>query len=59
VISRLHPHFRRDFARLPRDIQQRARDAYRRFQVDPAHPGLQFKPLRDDPTELVSVGEEG
>ena len=45
MISRLHPTFRRDFARLPRDIQQRARDAYRRFQADPAHPGLQFKRL--------------
>jgi hypothetical protein len=45
VISRLHPRFRRDFARLPRDIQQRARNAYRRFQADPTHPGLQFKPL--------------
>lgn len=29
----------------PRDIQQRARDAYRRFQTDPMHPGLQFKRL--------------
>ncbi len=45
MISRLHPHFRRDFARLPRDIQQRARNAYRRFQADPTNPGLQFKPL--------------
>ena len=45
MISRLHPRFRRDFARLPRDIQQRARNAYRRFQADPTHPGLQFKPL--------------
>ena len=45
MISRLHPHFRRDFARLPREIQQRARNAYRRFQADPTHPGLQFKRL--------------
>lgn len=45
MISRLHPSFHRDFARLPREIQQRARDAYRRFQADPTHPGLQFKRL--------------
>lgn len=45
MISRLHPLFRRDFVRLPRDIQQRARGAYRRFQADPAHPSLQFKRL--------------
>ena len=45
MISRLHPSFRRDFSRLPLEVQQRARDAYRRFQVDPQHPGLQFKRL--------------
>ncbi len=45
MISRLHPHFRRDFVRLPREIQQRAREAYRRFQADSAHPSLQFKRL--------------
>jgi hypothetical protein len=45
VTSRLHLSFRRRFAKLPREIQQRAREAYRRFQADPKHPGLQFKPL--------------
>lgn len=45
MISRLHPSFRRDFAKLPRDIQRRAREAYRQFKSDPAHPGLQFKRL--------------
>jgi hypothetical protein len=29
--------------KLPRNIQQQARSAYRRFKVDPEHPGLQFK----------------
>ena len=43
--SRLHPSFRQAFAKLPADIQRRARTAYRRFQADPAHPGLQFKRL--------------
>jgi hypothetical protein len=45
VISRLHKSFRRDFAKLPKEIQQRARKAYGRFKVDPSHPALQFKPL--------------
>jgi mRNA-degrading endonuclease RelE of RelBE toxin-antitoxin system len=45
VISRLHKSFRRDFAKLPRNIQQRARAAYRRFQADPSHPSLEFKRL--------------
>jgi mRNA-degrading endonuclease RelE of RelBE toxin-antitoxin system len=45
VISRLHPSFRRDFSKLPRAIQERARSAYRRFQDDPNHPSLQFKSL--------------
>jgi hypothetical protein len=45
VISKTHLKFRRDFARLPGPVQHRARDAYRRFQSDPSHPALQFKPL--------------
>jgi mRNA-degrading endonuclease RelE of RelBE toxin-antitoxin system len=45
VNSRLHPAFRRAFAKLPRDVQQRTKAAYRRFQSDPFHPGLQFKRL--------------
>ena len=56
--SRLHPSFRRDFAKLPRDIQQRARAAYRRFKTDPTHPGLQFKPLHSTlPLWSVRVSE--
>jgi len=45
VKSRLHPSFRRAFTKLPPLIQHRARAAYRRFQANPQHPGLQFKPL--------------
>lgn len=41
--SRLHPDFRRCLAKLPPDIRERARDAYRRFATDPSHPGLRFK----------------
>lgn len=45
MISKLHQNFRRDFSKLPREIQLRAKNAYRRFQVDPTHPSLQFKAL--------------
>ena len=45
MTSRLHASFRRDFDQLPRDVQRRARAAYRRFAADPGHPGLQFKRL--------------
>jgi mRNA-degrading endonuclease RelE of RelBE toxin-antitoxin system len=58
VISRLHPSFRREFAKLPRDIQQRARVAYQRFKAEPTHPGLQFKPLHSTlPLWSVRVSE--
>lgn len=46
MISRLAPAFRKDFARLPANVQQRARQAYRQFQSDPTHPSLHFKPLQ-------------
>ena len=45
MISRLHPDFRRNFSKLPRNLQRRARRAYKRFKADPSHPSLQFKPL--------------
>ena len=48
MISRLHPSFRRDFDRLPGDIRERAREAYRRFGEDPNHPGLRFKRLHSE-----------
>lgn len=48
MISRLHPRFRRDLDRLPADMRQRAREAYRRFAADPAHPGLRFKRLHSE-----------
>lgn len=45
MISRLHPSFRSDFSKLPKEIQQRAKLAYKRFQEDSNHPSLQFKRL--------------
>ncbi|WP_148073203.1 ParE family toxin-like protein [Bythopirellula goksoeyrii] len=46
MISKLTPGFRRDFDKLPKSVQERARAAYRRFQTDSSHPGLQFKRLQ-------------
>ena len=43
--SRTTRSFRRAFKRLPAEIQDRAREAYRMFQSDPSHPGLQFKKI--------------
>ena len=41
--------FRRLFASLPRQVQHQARQAYRLFRKDPAHPGLHFKRVHPDP----------
>ena len=49
MTSTLHPRFRRDFDRLPEDIRERAREAYRKFAADPSSPGLHFKKLNSDP----------
>ena len=41
--------FRRLFASLPNHVQQQARQAYRLFRENAAHPGLHFKRVFDDP----------
>jgi len=43
VKSRARKTFWRDYARLPKEIQKRAKAAYGQFAQDPKHPGLQFK----------------
>lgn len=43
--SRTTAKFREAFAGLPENIQDRARETYRRFKRDPWHPGLRFKPV--------------
>lgn len=48
MISRLHPNFRHTFERLPNDVRERAREAYKRFAADPSHPGLRFKRLHSE-----------
>jgi hypothetical protein len=37
------PQFHKLFARLPEQVQQQAREAYRLFKQNPSHPGLRFK----------------
>ncbi len=56
--SKLHPHFRRDFSRLPKKIRDRAREVYKRFAIDPSHPGLEFKKLNvEQPVWSVRIND--
>ncbi len=41
--SRTTRRFREAFAKLPAHVRQSARDAYRLFAQDSAHPSLRFK----------------
>jgi hypothetical protein len=42
------------FSGLPLDAQRDARNAYRMFRANPAHPGLQFKKLEGE-EDIYSV----
>jgi hypothetical protein len=46
--SRTTRQFWRLFSDLPFDVQREAKRAYRFFQTNPAHPGLQFKKLEGE-----------
>ena len=48
IQSRTTSQFRRLFLHLPRGVQRDAKRAYRLFQTNPAHPGLQFKELEGE-----------
>lgn len=55
--SRTTRQFREMFARLPAHVQQQAREAYQLFRENPAHPGLHFKKVYDEPpTYSARVG---
>lgn len=45
MTSRTRASFWRDYAKLLKAIQTRAKAAYRQFILDSTHPGLQFKPV--------------
>ena len=47
--SRTTRRFRQRFAALPAHVRRLARDAYRLFRQNPAHPGLHFKQVHPDP----------
>jgi hypothetical protein len=49
--SRRTRKFRDALAALPSNIRKQAAEAYRRFRVDPKHPGLHFKKVH--PTRPV------
>jgi hypothetical protein len=46
--SKTTRQFWRLFSDLPSDVQGEAKRAYRIFQTNPAHPGLQFKKLKGE-----------
>jgi hypothetical protein len=48
--SRITRRFRQLFAALPSHVQRQAREAYRLFLHNPAHPGLHFKQVHKTPT---------
>jgi len=55
--SRTTAEFRALFARLPERVQQQARAADHRFQQNPHHPGLRFRPVHPtEPIYSVRVG---
>jgi hypothetical protein len=54
VNSHTAPEFRERFSRLPREVRDQARDAYRLFQTNPRHPGLHFKRVHGS-NRLVSA----
>jgi len=49
VNSRTTRRFRELFSALPAHVQRQARETYRLFRQDPAHPGLHFKQVHADP----------
>jgi hypothetical protein len=57
VKSRTSERFRVALGRLPERVQDRAREAYRLFARDPAHPGLRFKSVHSSqPIYSVRIG---
>ena len=52
--SSINEDFRKTFARLPKQVQQQARQAYQKFQVSPEYPGLHFKKIHAS-REIYSI----
>ncbi len=57
MISRTTRTFRKQFQRLPTEIREQARAAYRLFAQNPHHPSLHFKQVHTtDPVFSARVG---
>ncbi len=55
--SHITDKFRKAFAELPADVQERARQAYRLFIENPYHPSLRFKGIHPTrPIYSVRIG---
>lgn len=55
--SRTTRRFQELLSALPAHVRRQARDSYRLFQQDSAHPGLHFKRvIQDPPTYSARVG---
>ena len=55
--SRTTPDFRKLYKALAPDIRRRARQAYKVWRQNPAHPGLQFKKVQpNQPVYAVRIG---
>lgn len=51
--------FRKALAASPPEVQRQAVEAYERWQEDPSHPGLQFKPVSPSrPVWSARVGRD-
>ncbi|MDX1991041.1 MAG: hypothetical protein SF029_01545 [bacterium] len=47
--SRISKDFRKALRNLPPDVQRAAYEAYRVFKINPYHPSLQFKKVKENP----------
>lgn len=55
--NRRTKEFRKRFERLPRDVQEQAKAAYRLFKKDPYYPGLHFECIdRQESIYSVRIG---
>ena len=48
MISHTTQRFRQLYARLPKDVQKQAQQAYLRFKDNSNHPGLRFKCIQSE-----------
>ncbi|MGA9364980.1 MAG: hypothetical protein WBW16_11510 [Bacteroidota bacterium] len=55
--SRTTRRFRESFGELPRNIQEKARAAFKVWKTNPYHPSLRFKQVHsDEPIFSVRIG---